>query len=323
MTRTNRIFPFACRSLALSAFIGAGLSAVYAQSATPIATGTTPTLNLQLPVDSREVTFSSSVANNEIAVAENHFDFLSVASTQPPPRRGYGRPRYRGSNTNSDGSDKYTFLAGGGFTQPIGNTYHYLTPSWGLQVGGGRNFDKNFGLLAQFDYDNFGFNRRTITSQAYIYFNDPANTQYGLDGSSHVWSLTLNPTYTISSEEGLGAYIVGGVGFYHKTAEFTVPVAALGYDPYYGSYQYTANQTVDKYTSNAPGFNGGFGLTYKISRFSGQRLYAEVRYVYVANKQRSGITAATISQATAATTNFFPANSNRTTYIPVKVGLRF
>jgi hypothetical protein len=46
-----------------------------------------------------------------------------------------------------------------------------------------------------------------------------------------------------------------------------------------------------------------------------------VRYVFVANQFRPGITPATIS--TYAGNNFFPQNSQHTTYIPVKFGLRF
>lgn len=329
MMTLNRTFELARRSLALSALLGASFVTAHAQQATATAATVTtaePTLNLQLPAEDRSAVYSSSSRSADsddavVAKVDNPFDAFVSNDKQPPPRRGYNRPRYRGNNTNADGSNKYAFLAGGGYTQPIGNTYHYLTPSWGLQVGGGRNFNKDFGLIAQFDYDNFGFNGRTISNQSYIYFG--AQNQ-GLDGNSHVWSLTLNPTYTISAGEGLGAYVVGGVGFYHKTANFTVPATGIYCDPYYGiCYQYQANETIDKYTSNAPGFNGGFGLTYKISRFSNERFYAEARYVFVANKQRFGYTAATVQSAPLTATNFYPANSNRTTYIPVKVGIRF
>ncbi len=60
-------------------------------------------------------------------------------------------------------------------------------------------------------------------------------------------------------------------------------------DPFYGCIQYQANQTVDDYTSNAVGFDGGLGLTYKPSRFSGQKLYVEARYVFMDNSARPAI----------------------------------
>jgi hypothetical protein len=335
MMTLNRTLELARRTLALSALLGASLAPAHAQQATSTAaTATTaePTLNLQVPSEDRGTAFSSSSASSSsstdsdgavVAKVDNPFDSFVSTDKQPPARRGYNRPRYRGGNTNADGSNKYAFLAGAGYTQPIGNTYHYLTPSWGLQVGGGRNFDKNFGLIAQFDYDNFGFNGRTLASQMTIYnsvnvFGPGALA--ALDGHTHIWSLTLNPTFTIAQgDSGMGAYIVGGVGFYHKRADFTTPTIV---QDIFGD-EFQANQIVDDYTSNAPGFNGGFGLTYKMSRFSGERLYAEARYVYIANKQRPGFTVNTISQILPTSTNLFPANSNRTTYIPVKVGIRF
>jgi len=238
-------------------------------------------------------------------------------------RRRYGSPRYRGSNTNADGSPKYTFFAGAGLAQPLGNTYHYLTPSYGLQLGGGRNFNKNIGVMLQFDYDHFGFTGQTLSNQSYIYFADSNPSDNGLDGTSHVWSFSLNPVYTLASGDkgGLGAYLVAGAGFYHKVANFTTP-QDVEYCYYYCSV-YAVNSTLDHYTSNAPGFSGGFGLTYKVSRFSNERFYLEARYVFVDNSQRHGITYANVNSITPTSTDFYPANSNKTTYVPIKVGLRF
>jgi hypothetical protein len=342
MKTLNRTFNLARRTLALSAMLGAGLVAAHAQQMAAPATTTEPKLNLKLPAVAQTTFSSSSDENssqdNAVAVADNHFDFLAVDNAQPPSR-GYGRPRYRGSNTNADGSNKWGFLGGVGYVQPIGNTYHYLNPSWGFQVGGGRNFSKKFGVMLQFDYDNFGFNKTTLDNQLNLYntaFNIFNSTLPGgsedpnaippltsLDGSTHVWSFTLNPTYTFYSSDSWGAYVVAGVGFYHKVADFTTPETQTEEDEFGDIFQFEANGTVDHYSSNAPGFNGGFGLTYKFSRFSNERFYAEARYVFVDNSQRAGVTVNTISLSNLFVANDFPANSNRTTYIPVKFGIRF
>jgi hypothetical protein len=71
--------------------------------------------------------------------------------------------------------------------------------------------------------------------------------------------------------------------------------------------------------------NGGFGLTYKISKFSNERLYMEARYVFIPNSQTYGVTASSPASVLNAYTgyNLYPQNSNRTTYIPVKFGIRF
>jgi hypothetical protein len=323
----------AFRMVAIATILSTGFAVAKAQTAT---TQAPQPLTSQVPAldTSSSSLFSSSNDETVAPVTEASLhptagvNFGNMMQYGGGQRRRYGAPRYRGSNTNPDGSPKYTFLAGAGLSQPIGNTYKYLTPSYGFQVGGGRNFNRHAALIAQFDYDHFGFTGATLTNQTNIY-NNPnvfgAGSISGLDGSSHVWSFTLDPTYTISAGEGLGAYLVAGVGFYHKTANFTVPATGTYCDFYYGCYQYSANQTIDKYTSNAPGFNGGFGLTYKFSRFSNERFYIEARYVFVDNSQRRGVvnTTSSLATITATTTNLYPANSNRTTFIPIKAGIRF
>ncbi len=231
-------------------------------------------------------------------------------------RRRYGAPRYRGGNTNADGSEKYSAYAGVGLTLPIGTNSNYLTTSYGIQVGGGRNFNKHFGVNLEFDYDHFGLTGAAIDQQSYIYFGDSTNP-YGLDANSHIWNLSVQPVYQIYSGEGLGAYLTGGVGFYHKVANFTLPQEE---SDIFGD-EFFVNQTVDHYTSNAPGFDGGIGLTYKFSHFSNERLYGEVRYVYVDNSFRPGVTPATAPTYTG--NNLFPQNSNTTSYIPIKFGIRF
>lgn len=332
MITLNRTFEIARRTLAFSAVFGMGVAVTHAQQAAAPAITAQPTLNFQTPVASADADFSSSVASNEAANSEladaktAPIDFLAAAGIQPPPRGSYNRPRYRGGNTNPDGSNKYAFIAGVGLTLPTGDFDNQVTPSYSVQFGGGRNFNKIFGLLVQFDWDNFGFQGSTLANQEAIY-NSPevfgAGAVSGLDGTSHIWSFTLNPVINIPTNGSLGAYVVGGVGFYHKTANFTVPAVGEGEDAFGDIFQFEANETIDKYTSNAPGFNGGFGLTYKMSQFSNERLYAEVRYVYVDSQQKAGYTLANIGSATATSTNFYPANSNHSTYIPVKFGIRF
>jgi hypothetical protein len=319
-SRYGRFSSVARRTVTLLAVLGAGVAVMGAQT------------NESTPAEhASDAIFSSSTAQQApsmdasvVATAPNFAEMMQYGGGQ---RKRYGRPRYRGNNTNADGSSKWIFFAGAGLSQPIGNTWHYLTPSYGFQVGGGRQFSSHFALPIQFDYDHFGFAGETLQNQTAIY-DSPLLFGTGavdglLDGTSHVWSFSVDPTYTFHQGDTWGSYVVAGVGFYHKTATFTIPSTQEYCDYYYGCYQYEANQPIDSYTSNAPGFNGGFGVTYKFSRFSGQRFYAEARYVFVDNSQRQGITVNNIGTITATTTNFYPANSNRTTFIPIKVGIRF
>lgn len=265
---------------------------------------------------------SSSSSSADTTEAVDRLAFNSLNSFQPPPRRRYGRPRYSDSHTNPDGSNKFAFVAGIGAGLPIGNTHKYETPSWGLQVGAGRNFSQSVGVMLQFDYDHFGLQGSTIANQNILYGTQGA----GLDGNNHVWSFTLDPTFSLVGQGSIGAYAVVGAGFYHKVTNFTLPSTGQ-YCDYFGfCYQYQANQVVDHYTSNAAGVNGGVGLTFKFSKFSNQRFYIEGRYVVIFNKQRVGLTAFNVNSPFGQSytgTNFYPANSDRTSYIPIKVGIRF
>jgi hypothetical protein len=259
--------------------------------------------------------YSNSTGVAETALAES-FN-LTGREDQPPPRRRYGRPNYHDSRTNSDGSSKYTFMVGGGFTLPTGGTHNYATPGWKIQVGAGRNFNKTLGLLLQFDYDHFGMQTSTLNNQLALYNNLGAGLGQ-LGGSVHDWSFTLDPIVNYYTSDTLGAYVTGGLGFYHKYTTFTTATTGLCFDPYYGYYQCQANQPIDWYTSNAFGVNAGIGFTYRLSRWAGERFYAEARYVWTDNQPKPFDVSGTTSYF-----NAFPQASARTTYIPVTFGIRW
>jgi hypothetical protein len=324
MISRNRFFSILGRTAAVTFFIAAGTFALHAQQSA----GTAPSLppislkaSLAAPLDLStpdDLKYSSSAGSAELANVES-FN-LSGSADQPPPRRRYGRPNYNDSHTNSDGSAKYTFLVGGGFTLPVGGSHNYLATSYNIQAGAARNFNKKFGVQVEFDWANFGFQTATLNNQLAIY-NGPFFL-YGipqLGGSSHVWSFTLNPIMNFYTSDTWGAYVIGGGGFYHKTANFTTPVIAQACSPFYGCYAYQANQTIDKYTSNAFGVNAGIGATYKFSRFAGERFYVEARYVYTFNSSR----AFDYGDVNFNNVNVFPQNSAKTGFIPVTFGVRF
>jgi len=332
-TRSN----FVRRSFTLAAICGASVAVMSAQNSQPSAqssqpvaqTVTAPLVNFKmLALDSSlDAVSSSSSSTTDDEASVVTADPLHLNAMQYNGRRRYGRPRYRGGNTNPDGSSKWIFYGGGGLSQPTGNTWKYFTPSWGLQIGGGRQFSAHFAVPVEFDYDHFGLTGQTLRNQSTLYFGDPNPADNGLDANAHTWSFSIDPTYTLFNGvtgDGFGLYVVGDVGFYHKVTNFTIPQEEEYCDPYYGICEPIEVQgTFDHYTSNAPGFGGGFGITYKFSHFSNERLYGEARYVFVANSQRQGFTAANENTTTYNGWNFFPANSNRTTYLPIKFGIRF
>ena len=322
LTNRNHLSSFFGRTAAVTFLAVAGTLGLNAQqsagtspSLPPINLKSTLTAPLVLSTPS-DLNYSSSVGSEETAKAET-FN-LSSDEGQPPPRRKYSRPNYSDSHTNSDGSAKYTFFVGGGFTLPVGDTHGYLTTSYDFQAGAGRNFNKTYGVNVQFDWDNFGFQTATLNNQLAIYNSFGAQISQ-LGGTSHVWSFTLDPIINFYSSDTFGAYVTGGGGFYHKTANFTVPTLGVYCDFFGFCYQFQANQTIDKYTSNAFGVNGGVGMTYKFSRFAGERFYVEGRYVYTFNSARSF----SLGDANGNNFNVFPQNSHKTSFIPITFGIRF
>jgi hypothetical protein len=325
----NRLASVIGRIAAVTFLVAAGTFSLHAQQSAGTASTLPPIslkaslaapLDLSMPDDLK---YSSSTGSAELAEDEN-FDF-GEGGGQPPPRRRYGRPNYSDSHTNSDGSSKYTFLAGGGFTLPVGGAHNYLATSYNIQAGAARNFNKRYGVQVEFDWANFGFQTATLNNLLAIYDGPPifatdqnGNTLSQIGGSSHVWSFTLDPIMNFYTSDTWGAYVIGGGGFYHKTANITTP-AIEEEDTFFGPIQFQANQTIDKYTSNAVGVNGGVGATYKFSRFASTRFYVEARYVYTFNSPRTF----SFGDANGNGFNVFPQNSAKTGYIPVTFGVRF
>ncbi len=341
--RSSRPSSFVSRGAALAAVAGALTLGAHAQQAAqpvvrtvdatpaPLFAGlTSRPMDLATLAGVNYSSSSDSLSPEDATAGDpGTLNFLGTTSAMQPPPRRYGHPRYNDSSHNSDGSKKYVFEAGVGLTLPVGDTYHYYNTSYAFSVGGGRQFNKHVAVLLQFDWDHFGINGRTLDNQLALYNDGCAaisgNCLASLDGNNHVWSFTVDPTFTFYQGDKVGAYAVVGAGFYHKVTNFTTPEE--GYADYYGELiQEEQNAIIDHYTSNAVGFNGGFGLTYKFSRFADERFFVEGRYVFIDNSQRTGYTYADLqsgANSTYAGTDFFPQNSNRTTYIPIKVGLRF
>ncbi len=329
--RLHRFVQTAGRGALLAAFAAAATLALNAQQneggegakgtfyVQPVSTATLLAAN----DTSDSVGYSTSAGVPETDAAVNFLAPTGASpAMQPPPRRYGRRPVYADSSHNADGSNKYTFFAGAGFTLPTGGTHAYFSPSYDFQLGGGRNFNKKLALLLEFDWSNFGLQKNATAPLE-------STAIYGVevDGHAHDWSFTLDPMYTFAQTESLGAYVIGGVGYYHKYTDLTTPGVGEYQDPYTGYiYQYSADEdlTYGQYTSNALGVNGGFGVTLKPSRFGNERFYVEARYVYTANQAKPYYDGTGTSPSSNPNyINIFPQNSAKTTYIPITFGVRF
>ncbi len=156
MSTSFPLYPVMRRSLVLAVFAGAGLAVAGAQTASPAAdressaqplrfqTAAVPTLSTSAGAPS----FSSSLttdadgysptqaANQQLASLEKSFTLPGAEGMQYGQRRRYGAPRYRGGNTNADGSEKYSGYAGAGLT--IAGWNELKLPHYQLGVAGRR-----------------------------------------------------------------------------------------------------------------------------------------------------------------------------------------
>lgn len=214
----------------------------------------------------------------------------------------YMTSRYRQRSWSS--MDHFMYEAGGGFTVPTGGARQFENTGWNVKIGGGYKFNRHLAAMLDYDYVDMGIPIGII---------DAVNP--GGNGSTHLWSITLNPMYSYDITSRFGGYVVGGGGFFRKVANFNQPVFSwCAYQDYYGGcYPGDVNVTVAHFSNNAGGLDFGTGFTYKLSDTGDTRLFVEGRYVWVNNQASSRNTA---------TTGYPPANYP-TEYVPITFGVRF
>jgi hypothetical protein len=257
---------------------------------------TSPTPNATISADAQS--YSSSVA---YTASLNSEALLGAAPAAPMAN---GSPQYGGHNNNYPSYNNYSsnwshiaFVAGGGFTAPIGNdTHRYETWGYNFDLGGGWNFSKKFGIL--FEYY---FNKNKIPGATIA--------KVGAQGGNINTHLFLfDPVYYFYSHNSLGAYVTGGGGFSRKVTNFTDLVPQQGcyyYGICYGGY---VAQTIAHFSSVQGAFDAGFGLYVKaFGPDSNAKLFLESRYVFVDSPGRTSTS----------------SGEGTEEVIPVTVGLRF
>ena len=321
-----------CAGCASSAFaMGPATNATPLLPAAVAATQTSPAIAMPVLFDFRAaartsastsdlndagVSTSAAPDGTDAVTAERESLSFAGGGAQPPTRRRYGRSRYQDHMHNSDGSSKIAFVGGFGGNFPVGNTGRYYTPSYNFEIGAGLNFSKYFGVLGEYHYDHLGVTDAVINAQYNIYAqeilaqNGDITQLDGLDANAHVHSLTIDPIINLPAGDRqggskLGAYVTGGVGYYWKRTNFTLPQTVTD-----GFYVFTQNQNAATYSASGFGVNGGAGLTYALSGFSSERLFVEARYNWIKIDSSNNA-------------DDFPYNRRNTEYIPVTVGLRF
>lgn len=163
---------------------------------------------------------------------------------------------------------------GGGFSPLTGDMSSHLNNGWHITGGVAYNVNGAFSIGPQFTYNGFGVSRLALRE---------AGTP---SGDSSVWSITADPRLQLPFAAKLRPYLVGGVGYYRRTVNFTRPtlVNVTFFDPFFG-YVFPGvvgtNQVLKTSSQSGIGGSGGAGFTIKLGHM-GTEFFTEARYVYAA-----------------------------------------
>jgi hypothetical protein len=163
---------------------------------------------------------------------------------------------------------KWNVNIGGGPGFPSGDLSSFVNTGAHVVIGGGYNFSRFVSMDTEVMWHDLPVNDATRA-----HFQSPSV-------SARQYSWTVNPI--VHARLGkLGGYIIGGVGWYHRSGETAVPGFGVVCDPYWswwfgcavgGVNIVTASRTVDAF-----GENIGGGLTLPLGR-GGAKFYTEIRY---------------------------------------------
>jgi opacity protein-like surface antigen len=149
-----------------------------------------------------------------------------------------------------------------------------LNDGWHITGGIAYNVNGAFSIGPQFTYNSFGVSRLALRE---------AGTP---GGDANVWSIAAEPRLQLPFAAKLRPYVVGGVGYYRRTLNFTQPavVPVTFFDPFFG-YVFPGaigtNQVLKHDSQSGIGGNGGAGFSIKLGHM-GTEFFTEARYVYAA-----------------------------------------
>ena len=185
-----------------------------------------------------------------------------------------------------DDSDKINSNIGGAASFPVNPTSKFVKTSWGLVGGAGYNFSRHHSIIGEFMWSAL-YPSDSSLQPIRVALND--NT---ITGHSNLYALTGNYRYQWQGRR-IGAYFIGGGGWYYRTLGFTKSVTSgngIACTPAWVWWGFAcdsglviANQTLGGYDSSVFGGNIGAGLTVKIGD-STYRIYIEPRYHYAPTK---------------------------------------
>jgi len=184
--------------------------------------------------------------------------------------------------------DKLASNLGGILVVPTGPTSHLVTKNPGITAGVGYNFNDHHSIIGEFFWHELSPSSGALTD---IRTSAQDNT---IRGHSNLYALTANYRFQMPGPDKFwGAYLIGGGGWYYRTAALVDPDATgagipctrpwLWWDFQCSSGTVVPNQTGKRFNEKAFGGNAGIGVTAKIADPS-YRMYLELRYHYAPTK---------------------------------------
>ena len=177
-------------------------------------------------------------------------------------------------------SERINANLGAALSLPLSPTSSFVKTSWGLIGGAGYNFSSHHAVIGEFMWSALH------PSSGALQPIRVASNDNSINGHSNLYAVTGNYRFEWQGRL-LGAYFIGGGGWYYRTLGFSGPVTSgtgaacvpawiwWGFTCHSGIV--TANQSVGGYTSSVLGGNVGGGFTIKVGDPS-YRIYIEPRY---------------------------------------------
>lgn len=183
---------------------------------------------------------------------------------------------------DDDESDKINSNLGFSIAAPLNPIAQFTGVRVGLTAGTGYNFTEHHSLIGEFMWDLLS------PSSAALQPIRVALQDNSISGHSNLFAVTGNYRYQLQGKL-LGAYIIGGGGWYYRTFGLSKQVTSgtgITCAPVWLLSEFTctsgtvtSNQTIANSNSSVLGANAGVGFTIKVGEPS-YRAYFESRYHY-------------------------------------------
>ena len=164
----------------------------------------------------------------------------------------------------------WTVEFSGGTATPVADISSRLSSGWGLDVGGGYQFNRWISVLG-----DLGWSGMAVPDHVLQELSAP-------DGHGRIVTLMLNPRVGFPLTRHLQGFVTGGAGWIHRGVTLTAPGVQYfdTFDPFYGDFGpqlIPSDQVLSSTSRNAFGGDIGGGIDLPMTAI-GADLIVGVRY---------------------------------------------